>query len=314
MVESHFYVDEQGFCFVDENIEAIESALASFATTVGDMAVDEAALSCWSQIWEIESQSGRTLSTILWTNSEIDPYLRRRVGNILDKAANWDDGDDASNIPLEVEINGSVLALAPSIAFCRRQRLNGNHAALITTNQASRQGLIDVRLLDDSNPITLDFLSEVIDVIRYWRRDVEFSDYSVAELQDICPIIFRSLRFADGIWGQFNRFSGEYRSVRRQLMRDLIGLNDYILKIRRDFTDPHRIAAELRSVAGVNCSPESPLTRANRAAMNARDVVFEGKSVRCEWHSKLEPHRNRIHFAVFSDFVLIGVFAEHLPT
>ena len=39
---------------------------------------------------------------------------------------------------------------------------------------------------------------------------------------------------------------------------------------------------------------------------------------RCEWHSKIEPHRNRIHFCVIDRIaetrILIGIFHEHLPT
>jgi hypothetical protein len=51
--------------------------------------------------------------------------------------------------------------------------------------------------------------------------------------------------------------------------------------------------------------------------MRQRDVNHEGQVIRCEWHSKLEPHRNRIHFA-FDDTlggkILIGIFVDHLDT
>jgi hypothetical protein len=48
-----------------------------------------------------------------------------------------------------------------------------------------------------------------------------------------------------------------------------------------------------------------------------RDIEFGGEIHRCEWHAKLEPQRNRIHFALpcagLGDRVLIGMFVEHLP-
>ena len=50
--------------------------------------------------------------------------------------------------------------------------------------------------------------------------------------------------------------------------------------------------------------------------MKQRDAVFEGKTYRCEWHSKIEPHRNRIHFfppPVGSEIV-VGLFVDHLDT
>ncbi len=52
--------------------------------------------------------------------------------------------------------------------------------------------------------------------------------------------------------------------------------------------------------------------------MRLRDVEFNGQVYHCEWHSKIEPHRNRIHFCVIDGIaearVLIGIFHEHLAT
>ncbi|MQY29478.1 hypothetical protein [Nocardia aurantia] len=67
-------------------------------------------------------------------------------------------------------------------------------------------------------------------------------------------------------------------------------------------------------VAEVVCSPESANTHANRAAMRRRTVRFGDRSIVCEWHAKLEPTRNRVHFAIEEDRVYIGLFVDHLPT
>lgn len=49
--------------------------------------------------------------------------------------------------------------------------------------------------------------------------------------------------------------------------------------------------------------------------MKKYDVEFEGETIRCEWHTKIELHRNRIYFA-FGDFlpgkILIGIFTHHV--
>jgi hypothetical protein len=45
------------------------------------------------------------------------------------------------------------------------------------------------------------------------------------------------------------------------------------------------------------------------------DVEHHGRILRCEWHSKLRPEKNRIHFAKLNDqTVFIGIFVKHLPT
>jgi hypothetical protein len=49
--------------------------------------------------------------------------------------------------------------------------------------------------------------------------------------------------------------------------------------------------------------------------MRHRDVEYCGRILRCEWHSKLRPDKNRIHFAKLDDqAVFIGIFVKHLPT
>ena len=74
---------------------------------------------------------------------------------------------------------------------------------------------------------------------------------------------------------------------------------------------------EISSRLGIEVSIEGN-TRSSERLMRHRDVEFRGRVYRCEWHSKLEPNRNRIHFRVIDGIaetrILIGIFHEHLPT
>ncbi len=67
---------------------------------------------------------------------------------------------------------------------------------------------------------------------------------------------------------------------------------------------------------GVDLSPESPNTHASDAFMRKRYVAYEGSRYCCEWHAKIERHRNRIHFTLPAagpaGRILIGIFTEHL--
>jgi hypothetical protein len=53
-------------------------------------------------------------------------------------------------------------------------------------------------------------------------------------------------------------------------------------------------------------------------AMREREVTYEGRAFRCEWHVKIERHRNRIHFTLPGQGpggkILIGLFVKHLST
>lgn len=66
---------------------------------------------------------------------------------------------------------------------------------------------------------------------------------------------------------------------------------------------------------GVECSLDNPNTHRKTGAMSEREVTFEERAVRCEGHTKLEPHhRSRVHFEVSGAEVLVGIFADHLST
>jgi hypothetical protein len=72
------------------------------------------------------------------------------------------------------------------------------------------------------------------------------------------------------------------------------------------------------SVSSEPAAGQSPNTHRNSAAMNQRDVLFGRHSIRCEWHLKIQPHRDRVHFmfghqSVDPSKILVGIFAEHLP-
>ena len=126
-------------------------------------------------------------------------------------------------------------------------------------------------------------------------------------------LAFPHTRFVPGL--RFNRFDGDFKALLPQVVRHL-GILD------RDFIGVYR-AQNGRSdlVAhhlGLDISMESPNTRRAPTLMRLREVEFGGKSYVCEWHSKIEPHRNRIHLAIGQDagddVVLIGIFVDHLPT
>lgn len=99
-------------------------------------------------------------------------------------------------------------------------------------------------------------------------------------------------------------------------------LNDYILlDIKESSTD--RELTTRASNHRVDMSPESNLTRNDKAAMKQREVTVLKVKITCEWHTKITPTRGRIHF--YTDVhnhlefkkdigtkVIIGIMCRHL--
>ena len=69
---------------------------------------------------------------------------------------------------------------------------------------------------------------------------------------------------------------------------------------------------------GINLSDENGNTKANPLAKRERRIVVKGEELFFWWHSKLEPHQNRIHICPgkipAGGKMIVGIFCLHLAT
>lgn len=155
---------------------------------------------------------------------------------------------------------------------------------------------------------------------RFVRALFELADIQEGEFIAASASAFPRLIFKKGIEREIRRFSRPYRQIRTTLVAGLSALNDQLIELLDAGTPILELGPRLEAATGFGLSPESPQTHRNQAAMRARDVTYNGQTFRCEWHLKLEPHRDRIHFHLYDPRIgdgnklLIGIFTDHLPT
>jgi len=308
-----FVIDEDGFAFRDETSSSLEPTLYGFLELLDYAVGTGQGVSRWSDLWHVAGNSGRTLADTLFGQSDVDPDLRRLLGTRLDRMPYWDD-DPSIDPPISVICGGVPIDFAPAIGVCLTLVLQGRGVACLTTDQTQRRGGIDTTAGRHDPIAVIHFLSRPEDGVLFWRGTAELENFDADSIATFSAFAFPRLCFAPRIWNQVRRFEGNFSDVRSKLMRDLAGLNDHGPEVWSMHTEPFRIAAEMASRAGIDCSLDSPQTHRNVAAMAERRVEFGRDSVLCEWHTKLERHRNRIHFAVFGGQVYVGVFADHLET
>jgi hypothetical protein len=314
VIPERFVIDDSAFQFFDEAPSALEQSLRQFLSLLDYALRTGGGVARWSDLWHVEAESGRTLSDLLFGADIIDRDIRVLLGGRLDKVRCWDD-DESLNPPPDVRFEDQTTRFSPGIGLCLSAAVAGNHAiACLTTDQSGRQGATAVTTVGLLKVATVFFLVEAIDAPAFWRNTIVIEDLDASGVASLTLLAFPHLRFAAGVWRQTSRFQGSFRDVRPQLVRDLAGLDDHAVDVWRSFAEPSRIAAEMSARCGVNCSRESSNTHGNAAAMAERRVDFDGDWVACEWHTKLEPHRNRIHFAVRGDLVCVGIFTDHLST
>ena len=167
----------------------------------------------------------------------------------------------------------------------------------------------------------------------FWRAAINDEGSSAETLERLAPHAFPALYFHTGVWQELRNFAGGYLAARAELQRYLAALDDHGAWA---FTFPPPALA-LGEAAGpdgdalptnqvierrfrglnLNMAPENPDVRADSKCRRAREITVGDKILYCEWHGKLEPHRNRIHVhppvPESNEKIVIAKFHEHLP-
>jgi hypothetical protein len=255
----------------------------------------------------VECREGVEFGDLLWRPelSRIDRDTRLLTSSRIDRLQDWDEDD----VPMDVAVDGAEPGLAPSLGYAFSQAKAGRNLACVVIASSPMRGFRPV--VADSDSGELFFVAKSEDLPEFWRRLFRLEKVKEGEFFDLASKSFPRLQFGENL--DFRRFSGGYLDLRDRVIDGLAVLNDDFLAAYSECAGvTGNVVARLKSL-GVNISPESVNTRARENLMKLRDVEFEGATYRCEWHLKIEPHRNRIHFAFMNDdSLLIGIFVEHL--
>ena len=233
-----------------------------------------------------------------------------RLLTLLDRCVAWN-RPATVNVDSEVVVDGSHCK-GEGIAWAHDQAILQSWAAVVTTPHRFAAGVHSVDKPCQSLPVDVYFAVSVEDHPGFFRLLYEWEDVSESEFFERTRLAFPRLVFAANI--SFRRFQGAYRTLRPKVVDHLGRIND---KFPEVYAAENGMPNEISSRLGIEVSIEGN-TRSSQRLMRLRDVEYRGQVYRCEWHSKLEPHRNRIHFHVIDSKgetrVLIGIFHEHLAT
>jgi hypothetical protein len=167
----------------------------------------------------------------------------------------------------------------------------------------------------------------------FWRAAIDLEGGSAEILERLAPHAFPDLYFYAGVWQGLKRFAGGYLAMRADLQRYLVGLDDHgawafrfpppALEIGEpsgpdlDARPSNQIIESRFRRLSLEMAPENPNVYADTFCRRAREITIYDKILYCEWHGKLEMHRNRVHVhppdVVSGGKVIIAIFHEHLP-
>lgn len=310
MIPATFVVAEHGLARLGT---CTEEAVHQFLDVL-DAAEASARVVAWEEVFSVPTDPFPTLSDFLYRpDSPMDRDLRLLLGRRIERMSFW--GAAEGSPELEWTDGDDSVDIAPSIGLCVSRVGAEPWALLSLAASPSIAGLCQMRPLGGTGSAAAVWCVVEIDhLTAFWRDSLTRYEATPTEISAASAAAFPRTHFAPEVWTQTNRFEGSWRDVRERLVEVLSGLDDGATAVFAVESQNDMRARVMSATYGVDCSPESPNTHRNATAMRRREAEFDGIVHVCEWHAKLEPHQNRVHFAVAEGRLLVGIFAKHLPT
>jgi hypothetical protein len=236
----------------------------------------------------------------------------------------WPDGADE----VEVGIADSAPTANADVAWAHHCVRAGRSVACF----ALREDAV-VNTVTDAGGAVLHFVATEAGRRRFWREAIVLEGDSADSLRRNAAHAYPDVLFVEGVLANLEGLTGGYLALRGRVRAALAVLDDdghWIftcpppVATRREDPPPpsatlppnHLIRVRF-SHYGLDVAPENPDVQAHRRSREARETTLMGRTLYCEWHIKLEPHRNRVHLhrpvQESGDKVVVAMIHEHLP-
>ena len=287
-----------------------ESGLTSLSDQLDALRVSGECVQLLDNWGSIECLEGRDAAEVIVNGQVLGRDESWRLLGLLDKCEAWSPPADVDTDPA-IFVDG-VLDEGYGLVRARELAILQRWTAIITTRHRFGAGVHSVDQPAKPQSVDVHFSVSPADHPGFFRLLYELEDVAEADFFERAIRAFPRLVFAANV--SFRHFRGSYRALRPQVVRHLGLLNDGFSEA---YVSEHGMPKEVSRRIGIEVSIEGNTRRSERL-MKQRDVEFRGRWYRCEWHSKLERHQNRIHFCVLGDpaeaQILIGIFHRHLQT
>ena len=310
MHECGFVVDEGALSLDSVPQTEREDTLVALIDQLDALRVSRESIHLMENWGAIECVEGNDVAETMVNCQVLDRDHSLRLLGLLSRCVAWN-RPTAVDVNSEIVVDGS-LCKGEGIEWAREQAILSNWTAVVTTLHRFTAGVHSVNKPSQSLPVDVYFAVSTEDHPGFFRLLYEWEDVSESEFFQRTALAFPRLVFAADI--SFRKFQGAYHTLRLKVVDHLGRINDSFPEV---YADENGMPNEISRRLGIEVSMEGN-TRSSQRLMRLRDVEYGGEVYRCEWHSKLEPHRNRIHFHVIGGTgepkVLIGIFHEHLAT
>ena len=271
----------------------------------------------------------------LWELFSADAGLEL-PGEIVQELAAWlgpaeyyvDDEWPDSAGETAIAIGGNPPAENIDVAWTHHWVRTGRAVACFTIAEAAV-----VETVTAAGVAVVHFVADEASRRKFWRHAIKLEGDNANSLRRNAAHAFPDILFTGGVLEHLERLAGGYLASRERIAATLAVLDE---RGRWIFTCPppavtpdersppvlgslpsNRLIETRFAHFGLNAAPENPDVRLHRRSREARETMLGGRTLFCEWHVKLEPHRNRVHVHApipeSGQKLVVAMIDEHLP-
>ena len=260
-----------------------------------------------SAIWEYTLGDHVLAEWLFDPSLGIDRVVAQALTAALWRMPDWDEILDRQGLSAEVAIDGD-LRDATSVSAAMAETAASRATACLSASPTRRgQKFVEAQ----GRSALVHFITDQSDMLLFFREIPEIEDVDEMAFFANARFAFPDIHFVREK-ADFGNFDESYVSIRPKIGAHLAVLNDHAKAVLSSSETAAEKSIRLGAL-GVDASGENSNTKGNRKAMAERTVEVEGRSILCDWHTKIRPHLDRIYFNATSHHaVIVGIFSRHL--
>jgi hypothetical protein len=245
----------------------------------------------------------------------LPPDVQQRAAAAFGTMPRWYEVDAPQPVDFDVRVDGGAVETTASVAWAHHQSISaglGSPACICATGRR-RTGVVVVEVSGQAREVC--FVASAHDVEKYFRWLIAKYAATPDEIAELALSAFTQLQFIDRCFDGIRKMSKPFRQLAPTIVKHLAAFSD---EGRRIFSGPWvRVPTEFGSL-GIDISDENGNTKKNSQARKERQIVMDGEELFFWWHSKIEPHQDRIHICPDKvregGQIVVGIFCLHLTS
>lgn len=227
----------------------------------------------------------------------------------------------------EIQIDGDAAEDNPDVAWAHHNVRAGRPVGCLGID---RSGQHQTKSIAGEVPVY--WITDEASHRQFWRAAIVLEGDNEESLVRRAQNAFPDLYFPDRLWRGLSRLEGGYRPLRFAIRNLLSRLDDFgawaftfpppaLAFGEPAGDDPTKVPSKQiieRRFTGLHLdvAPENPNVRQDNDCRREREIDVRGRTIYCEWHVKLEPHRNRIHIHApipeSNNKLIVAIICDHL--